>query len=247
MPNGALDPPPLGAYDAVFGSSQRSATRDVFLSAAGPGRMILVLADNPRRGETQPIAHGVFRAPLADPFGDAWYCTGAGATYEELSEDADGDDQGTDLALRELTRLSCAGGDGALSIDFDGTRADVSTTLAGLSHAYDTDHRPRCWERWCWHRYQPSADLDVWLFWVAEQSVGRSGAPINTPTAIVDAVLVAAPTDGSALQIACATGGSITYDADVATTVELSGVSALGGCPGEPIDESSADFHLAGR
>lgn len=232
---------PLGDYTWVGGAPQRSGTEDLFISSVG--RLIVVLDGPVGSGEPRPVMHGLFRAPPASPFGDAWYCIGADSTFMRFVDD---DLDEYHASLRNMTRVECpAGGTGTLSSLHAASELSITSSLAELSFASsDRTYGFICTGRYCNMSYRPSSALDAWIFFTTETAVGsrRKPPPDPLPIDIVDSFVFYAPVDGSAPSFLCGASGSIVYGGDEAADVMLLGLSGPDACPGVPIEDDATDL-----
>lgn len=205
------------------------------------GRAFMLGDASPSEGETMEIATGMFKAPTPfEPYGDAYYCIGAGSTVTRNS-----DDEGFDVSLRNITRLgSCeeVSGDGTLTLTRTGSESELTSTLDPLNFVDDIVNGS-CNGTLCdWSL--SDAPKFVWIDYWAAEDLGNFSAPTLVESAITQAAIFHQLDDDAPLELACGSLGTTYYDHDATTTLQVDNLSNFIVCPGEPIDDDSFDFHM---
>lgn len=233
---------PLGDYHQKTTVSSSILTRDYFVG--GLGRAVLRVAAGGSDDVPSVIEQGLFRLPATDPYGDGWYCIGAGSTITRSSATED-----EKLELRNITRASCpAPSSDSLKID---TTAGNETATSSIPELIPAEILPwyslDCRYTACRLYYAGASEIDVKVSFELAMDIGSnaSGATPKTtePVGFVNAFLITAPADGSAMRYTCGTSGSVAIDIEK-YALEVSDFGAFKMCPGDPIDNDSLDFTL---
>jgi hypothetical protein len=245
-PGGTLEGPP-----PIYNRTGSEFLRHGFdLELGAFARMVLLMDDYKQpRGTTNQITRGFVRMQADDPFGDAWYCVGEGSTYLE-SEDEEEDT--ASVSLKNLTRLpdcDALPGSSSIEITLADFVADITSSLdlAGTGISADAQE---CWGdyRYCTFRFHETDSTLLWgyrwLHLTPAASVGDNFEPTAVPTDVSEARLFFEPNPGDPLRITCATAGSITYDPENTTSIELDPASDYFACPGEPVENDTFEFSI---
>jgi len=219
---------PLGAYP-VAGNSLYFGYEWRVVSAGG--RMVIELDRNVDDGVAAPVRQGVFRMPPTDPFGDGWYCIGADSTYTRL----DNGERYT-FSFHNLTRLAgCdapAGTDmAALSISAEVSLASSLVELSGVSLG---SSRGDCDGMQCRFLLTDPPQFN-WLELLTDEDVGDQWTPTLQTASLREGAWIMRPNDTDPFQVSCAHGGTVYYDPEGTSEVELEPMTAFESCPGEPV------------
>lgn len=200
-------------------------------------------------GKPTRISQGLFRMHEDDPFGDAWYCIGEGSTITATAESATfADDATMAVSLKNITRIPACDtltGSGTATISLaesSDTPDSIVSSFSAISGSDFSVNRRDCIGTDCSFDFDPPASLLTrrHLFLKAAASVGTFFEPTAVPTPVTDAIFFV-QSDTGVLTIACASSGTITYDPNTMTSIELDAMPALS-CPGEPIDVGEFNF-----
>jgi len=208
----------LGVYGRIF--------------ATGNGRLA--------KGQVMPITSGIFRAPTAfEPYGDAYYCMGEGSTVTDLGED------GMDLSLANITRLGACDeleGTGTLDMTMGSGMGNLTSSIAPLTIPDDAGggscYGTQC--NWSISRERKRAWVDIF----AASDLGDPIKPTLMESSLREVAAVLEEGDGTPFQLACGTMGKVHYDPTASSSLSVTDLGDLHGCPGTPIDENSAKLHV---
>lgn len=198
-------------------------------------------------GQEVPVSAGYFRlsTEYAQPFNDAWYCTGAGSTFTYLEEKSDNLDDYASFAFENVTELArCPAQSGPYHLNYTigAVRqiTNVDTDLPGFSTEVadasvgDCDRANRrslCFQEF---DYETQPETKVFGFTVP-------GAADDTGVVTFTDVAIVQMTD-TGPRAACATSGTVTFMDDNSMVFEFSGVTDWQTCgQGQPATPSS--FH----
>jgi hypothetical protein len=187
-------------------------------------------------GTPRPVSAGFFKTNKDDPFGDAWYCIGAGSTVTNWPDDT------YTYSLKNITRVGdCLNstGTGNANVSITGFDADITGTfpeLSGPAQSADTD----CLNTYCRFQFEQNY-VYSWLFPTATSDLGSSLIPTGQMSDVEHAAWFVQPSEGAPIQMTCAGSGSITINEGL-TTVELSEMSDYVTCPGEATDVTEFEF-----
>lgn len=205
------------------------------------GRLFMLGDASPGEGDTMEIATGLFKAPTPfEPYGDAYYCIGAGSTVTRNA-----DDEGFEVSLRNITRLgSCeeVSGNGTLTLTRTNDESELTSTLEPLNFTDDIVNGS-CSGTMCdWSLSE--APKFVWIDYWAAEDLGNYSEPTLVESAVTQAAIFHQLDDDAPLELACGSVGTTYYDHDGTTTLQVDNLSDFTSCPGEPIDDDSYDFHM---
>ena len=205
------------------------------------GRIYMLGDNSPSEGETMDIATGLFKAPTPfEPYGDAYYCIGAGSTVTRNA-----DDEGFEVSLRNITRLgSCEeiSGDGTLTLTRTSGDSELTSTLEPLNFIDDIVNGSCSGTECEWSL--SDAPKFVWIDYWAAEDLGNWSEPTLVESAITQAAVFHQLDDDAPLELACGSSGTTYYDHDGTTTLQVDNLSDFARCPGEAIADDSYDFHM---
>lgn len=239
---------PVGNYE-LDGFDRVSGGWEVALG--GSGRMTLVWKGDAMKDGTQALGAGVFRMPSTDPYGDAWYCVGDGSTIKEV-DDKNGFLQRIELSLHGVTRLgSCdaTAGSGTL------TAAIVPSTTSGTYFAADITGTLSSWTGTnipaslscsgpsCNLRFRGSPQQHYVHVTVSADL--SSGMPTAVP--VTSATWFVQPSSTEPFSMACSKEGTLLYQVNDNSKLQLAKVTSPLSCPGTPISNDRFDFTIDPR
>ena len=237
-PGRALEPPPLGIYQASGDSFYRGQD----YRPGTQGRIVMLFEKGASSKPPRTITGGVLRLDPSEPFGDGWYCIGAGSTIARRESD-----DVSDLALRAISKLpACgagAGGDVSVTIDSVSREAIATSSfaqLAGTFASYTTCRGKRCWLRLLDAPGGRQSYVDVEL----AQEVGSTVMPMVTAADVVAATWFRAEDASGVLHASCASAGTMQFGAMGATALALSNMSDFASCPGEPAAREAIELTI---
>ena len=204
------------------------------------GRTLLVhdeARSDERNTSYSPIGSGAFRMPPTDRHGDAWYCVGSGSDFEESS-----DNIRTETRLRNITRLpACAAGSESASFSWtgSGTTTDITSSLPAIA-ATNVATWLRCSQDTCRFRFTTGQTSSTHLYVTFDAPLTNLTAP--TELSVLDAQWFTVPDGGLPLSRTCTTSGTVQYDPNGPSTLQLSNLGAFVSCPGEKIANDTLDF-----
>lgn len=196
-------------------------------------------------GTAQPLSAGVFRMPSTDPYGDAWYCMGAGSALTVVN-DSWGQLSHVNFSLRGITRLGdCAtlSGTNALSATMSSGVGSVTGTPSAWAGSQFTANNFRCENTSC---FFPLIGSPAYEFAYLQNSgdTGTQSSPTHATVPVTQATFFMQADRTQPFQMVCSTSGSLVYEPayDAATHFELSNVSSPVTCPGTAIANDQLDF-----
>jgi len=213
------------------------------------GRMTVSwLGDVKPAGQAQPLSAGVFRLPATDPYGDAWYCIGAGSTLTQIYDTGPiGNLKSVRVSLRGITRLGQCGatpGTGSLSAAMDyapnssALFADISGTISSWTGTGLTANQ-YCAGAFCNFRFRgPSQSHFLHL----TATVDNLGFSTTAPVAVTEATWLVQASTTEPFSMACSTEGTLNLDNNGPSTLQLAKVAGPIACPGTSIPNDSLDF-----
>jgi hypothetical protein len=195
-------------------------------------------------GAPNPLVQGVFRNATDDPFGDAWYCIGAGSTITESVPEDILSRTTYSVSLQNLTKLpSCAtlSGDEQLSIYMDQAGGQITSSLSAFSGTEFSIQKANCIGTACTFRLDPSDRADGTRFGYV--NVAESEAPLDPtgPPLDVNAATWFLQIGSQPITVACSISGILEHDPVDTTTISLDSVRTTT-CPGEPVDVDTFEF-----
>ncbi|HMF44130.1 MAG TPA: hypothetical protein VKQ32_25830 [Polyangia bacterium] len=220
-----------GGLDMTFG---RTARLTVAYLAAKPD------------GQASSIAAGVFRLPATDPYGDAWYCIGAGSTVT-LVVDKSGFLTNVQLSLRGITRLgACGDTPGSQSL----SAAIYPSTTSGTYFAADISGTVTSWNGTnlatspycsgsCNFRFRGSPQQHYVHVATASGSLGSGTVgpdPVTAATWLVQA------DSTQPFSMACSSEGTLNYTLNDNSSLQLTNVTGPLSCPGTAISNNQVDI-----
>jgi hypothetical protein len=241
---------PIGNYE--FDTFDRlPGGADITLGRSG--RMIVVSSGDLRIvGMAQPLTAGVFRLPATDPYGDAWYCIGEGSTLT-WNEDGSGFFKNIQLSLRGVTRLGACEetpGSGSLSATIypsttSGTyfAADVTGTTSPISswggtNLAATEH---CSGSTCNFRLRGASQGH--FVHVTTTSTDLN-TPAPAPVPVTSATWLVQPSSTQPFSMACSSEGTLDYQVNDTSKLQLAKVSSPRSCPGTPLSNDRLDLTI---
>jgi hypothetical protein len=196
-------------------------------------------------GTPNALVQGVFRTAVDDPFGDAWYCIGAGSTITESVPEDTLSRTTYSVSLQNLTKLpSCAAlpaSDAQLSIYMAQDGGQITSTLSGFSGMGLSVPKADCIGTACTFRLDPSDRSDGMRFGYVD--VAESEAPLDPmgPPLAIHAAEWFLQIDGDPITVACATAGTLEHNPVDTTTINHDSVRTTT-CPGDPVDVDEFQF-----
>jgi hypothetical protein len=235
---GVVLEPPIGVYEMGCSSN---GFNGVACETGVLGQMLLI--DDPAREAESTFdysvyASGVFRMPPNDPYGDAWYCLGAGSDMLE-----DSGRHRRDVHLEAISKLpACEGGDGSASFEWMTSQASIAVTsdVAELAGP-DFYSRARCFFDRCTFTFRDSAaDTSTHLYVIVDGDVNEGDGPVDLQ--VLEAAWFTVPASGTPVRRACSTSGALHYDHEGVSSVELDAIGDFVSCPGEPLPDAVLDL-----
>ena len=213
------------------------------------GRMTVSwLGDAKPAGQAQPLSAGVFRLPSTDPYGDTWYCIGAGSTLTQINDTGSiGSLKSVQVSLRNITRLGDCGttpGSGSLSVAMDyapqssALFADVSGTIASWTGTHLTANQ-YCSGPTCNFRFRDTAQSH---FLHLTATVDNLGVSTTAPVPVTEATWLVQASTTEPFSMACSTQGTLNLDNNGPSTLQLAKVTGPLPCPGTAIPNNSLDL-----
>jgi hypothetical protein len=237
---------PLGNYE-LSRYDRVALGWDMTLSRTG--RMTVSwLGDIKPAGQAQPLSAGVFRLPATDPYGDTWYCIGAGSTLTQINETGSiGSLKSVQVSLRNITRLGDCGttpGSGSLSVAMDyapqssNLFADISGTISSWTGTAFTANQ-YCSGPFCNFRFRGSSQSHFLHLTATADNLGVS---TTAPVPVTEATWLVQPSTTEPFSMACSTEGTLNLNNNGPSTLQLAKVSGPIACPGTPITNNSLDL-----
>ncbi len=218
------------------------------MTIGGSGRVTVSwLGDAKPAGQAQPLSAGVFRLPATDPYGDAWYCIGAGSTLTQINDTGPIAGLKTvQVSLRNITRLGNCGttpGSGTLSAAMDyapnssALFADISGSITSWAGTGLTANQ-YCAGPSCNYRFRGASQSHfLHLTATADLSVNTTA-----PAPVTEATWLVQPSTTEPFSMACSAEGTLNLNNNGPSTLQLAKVSGPIACPGTPIPNDSFDF-----
>jgi hypothetical protein len=236
-PGVTLEPPP-GAYALTCsGSGVEGEWCDI-----GVLGQLLLIDDPAGSGDSamESFASGVFRLPPNDPYGDAWYCLGGGSYLRE-----DEVESRFDVHLAQISELPpCESGTSTASFEWMISQPSAVTSDVAELAALPLDRR-RCFANLCRFGFYDSATrASTHLFVTLDGDVDASDGPIDLQ--VLEAAWFTVPEEGSPVRRACSTSGTLHYDYDAVSSLELDALGDFVSCPGDPAEDATLDL-VGGR
>lgn len=215
---------PTGAYEFGNNGYHHGPSGNI----GGTGYLTALRDSDP--GDSITMSQGLFRMPHRDPYGDAWYCFGAGSTFKKLAGDE------SQFDLKGITRLgTCeeATGTGTASIQTPGgLTTAITASLSQLPTNPAISSSGGCRLRSCNFQYNVSPSFShLELNLDADVTAGFDALPDVTANVLLSQWTTLDST-AKRLGLVCGKGGTTKYgDMDAPTTIDLQGLSYLQ-CPG---------------
>lgn len=212
----------------------------------GPTGKLLLFIEGDMADADQPsvITQGLLHNEPGDPFGDGWYCVGAGSTVtDHPPADVFSRDIYT-VSLNNLTKLpSCDGaaGNGTATIFMDDTGADITSSVSAFVGTGLGIHQAVCSTQACTLLLDASDRADGKRFAYLDIAPTDDALdPMGPPVAVTGATLFM-QNNGQPLTIACSPSGTLKHDPAGTTTLSLDALRSLA-CPGEAVTVDSFEF-----
>ncbi len=229
----------------VYEDSTAQLPNGYILRLGAPGKLLLFV-DGAKADPGTPniVTQGLLRSGPDDPFGDAWYCVGAGSTIID-NPPADVFSRHTyTVSLKNLTKLpSCAtlAGNGTATVFMDDAGADITSSVSAFVGTRLDIYQAACSGQRCTFLWKPSDRNDGKRF--AYLDLAPSDDPLDPmgPAVDVTGADLFMQNDGQPLTIACSQSGTLSHDPAGTTTLSLDSLKSLA-CPGEAVTVGSFEF-----